>query len=127
MYANSLFYWSNQLFAKLSILLLYKRIFSVKKGYRYSIYTIGAVHILFSIAILLVALFGCKPVAKGWNPLMTGSCVTTAPRPFLAGAESINSAVDFIMVILAILMIRELNMSTANKMKVSLLFVVGGL
>lgn len=109
------------------ILLLYKRIFSVKAAYRWSIYSIAVVHILFTIAMVLVVLFGCQPIAKGWNPTLPGSCVTTAPRPFLAGAESINSTVDFVMVILAIFMIRDLNMSTANKLKISLLFIIGGL
>ena len=126
-YANSPFYWTNQLCAKLSILLLYSRIFSVNTAYRWWIIGIAVVHILFSIAVLLVALFGCQPISKGWNPPLPGSCVTTAPGHFLAGTESINSGIDFAMVILAIFMIRELNMGTSKKLKISVLFAIGGL
>lgn len=126
-YANSLFYWTNQLFAKLCILLLYRRIFAVNDTYRWSIYSIAIIHVGLIISAVLVALFGCHPIAKGWDPALPGTCITTAPHPFLAGVESINSAVDFAMVILVMFMIRELNMSISNKLKVSILFILGGL
>jgi hypothetical protein len=125
-YANAPLYWANQLCAKLSILLLYNRIFSVNSAYRWSIITVGTVHVCFSVAVILVALFGCNPIETGWNPLVPGTCVTTAPHPFLETNESINSAIDFIMVLLAVLMIRQLTMTTSTKLKLSLLFVLGG-
>ncbi|KAI2642651.1 hypothetical protein GGS21DRAFT_184336 [Xylaria nigripes] len=126
-YVNSLFNWTNQLCAKLSILLLYRRVFSVKNAYRWAIYTIAVIHIGLIIASILVALFGCHPIAKGWNPALPGWCITTAPHPYLAGTESVNSAIDFAMVILAMIMIRDLNMSLANKLRLSVLFILGGL
>ena len=45
----------------------------------------------------------------------------------VAGAESINSALDFAMVILALWITQKLKISTSNKLKLGLLFTIGGL
>jgi hypothetical protein len=45
----------------------------------------------------------------------------------VAGLESINSGVDFAMVILAFCMIQPLNISNSTKVKLSLIFAAGAL
>lgn len=91
------------------------------------IYTIGFIHTTFTTAVVLVVIFGCQPIAKGWDALLPGSCVTTDPHPLLAGTESINSTVDFVMVVLAGFMVQKLRMKTSVKWKLSILFALGGL
>lgn len=115
----------NQLCAKFSILFLYHRIFGVKRVYKFWIRTLGVIQILYTIVTSLVSLFECTPVSKYWDPLADGHCINTGA--FLAGVESTNSFVDFAMVILAMFMLRELQVNGQTKLKLSLVFVLGGL
>lgn len=126
-YAIQPCYWLNQSLAKLSIIFLYYRVFSVNRMFVIWIYGIGFVHTGFTTATILITLFGCQPIAKGWDAKLPGSCVTTAPHPFLAGTESINSTVDFAMVILAGFMVQRLSIKASTKWKLSILFALGGL
>lgn len=115
----------NQLCAKFSILFLYHRIFGVNRGYKFWIKFLGGVQIVYTIVTSLVSLFECTPVSMYWDPLATGHCINTGA--FLAGVESTNSFVDFAMVILAIVMLRELQVNGQTKLKLGLVFALGGL
>jgi hypothetical protein len=113
------------MFTKTSILLLYHRIFGINRTFSYWIYFLGAMEVAWFIALLPIYLFSCQPISKGWDPLLPGTCVNYDAS--VAGLESINSAVDFAMVILAFCMIRPLNISNSTKVKLSLIFAVGAL
>lgn len=121
------FSWVNQLLAKCSLLFLYYRIFGVHRVFALCIYAIAFIHVGLTIAIILTLIFGCRPISKSWIPTLPGECVTNAPRPFLAGTESVNSGVDFAMVILAMVMVHRLQMRTSVKLKLGILFALGGL
>lgn len=115
----------NQLCAKFSILFLYHRIFGINQVYTFWIRTLGVIQILYTIVTSLVSLFECTPVSKYWDPLAAGHCINTGA--FLAGVESTNSFVDFAMVILAMFMLRELQVDGRTKLRLSLVFLIGGL
>lgn len=75
--------------------------------------------------MLYLYLFACRPVSRGWNLMEPGTCLDNPSM--VAGAESINSALDFAMVILALWITQKLKISTSNKLKLGLLFTIGGL
>ena len=115
----------NQTFAKLSLLTFYYRIFSVNRSFVRWVYSIGTVQIMWCIAMVFVRLFQCKPIAAAYNPTIKGTCLNS--QILLAVGDSINSAIDFVMVGMAVWMVVQLKMSTASKLKLSILFALGGL
>ncbi|KAJ4290809.1 hypothetical protein N0V90_010004 [Kalmusia sp. IMI 367209] len=114
-----------QLFAKLSILVLFYRFFFVDTTFVRAIYAVGTVQIIWSVVTYMLHWFECTPPAKLWTPKMKGSCLN-APA-FLAAGESINSIVDFVVVGLAIYMVQHLQLKTAVKAKLAILFGLGSL
>ncbi|KFA71230.1 hypothetical protein S40288_03867 [Stachybotrys chartarum IBT 40288] len=119
-------YCPNQLGAKLSLCLLYYRLFSVNRKLVVCVYCIAAVQIAWFIAAYLVKWFMCVPVERIWDVTgNTDGCIEIGP--FMAGIESVNSLIDFIMIGLAIWIIQSLRMKSSAKWKVSILFAIGGL
>lgn len=114
----------NQLFVKFSILFLYHRLFAINKSFKYWMWGCGVVQIGYSVATFLVSLLSCQPVSKGWNLVEPGYCINHSV--FLAASETVNSTVDFVMVILAVVMIQSLKMKRSTKWKLAILFGAGG-
>jgi hypothetical protein len=115
----------NQTFAKLSLLTLYHRVFNIEQSFRYSVYAVGAIQVAWCIAMVAVRLFQCKPIKRAWNPIGKGTCLD--PDLMLAAGDAINSSIDFVMIGLAVWMVARLQLSRANKWKLSILFALGGL
>lgn len=114
----------NQFFAKFSILFLFHRLFSIRRTFKYWSWGCGAVQVGYSVATFLVSLLSCQPVSKGWNLVEPGYCINHSI--FLAASETVNSSVDFVMVILAVVMIQDLKMKLSTKWKLGILFGLGG-
>lgn len=67
----------------------------------------------------------CIPAEKNWDKTVPGRCLNV---PVLLAVDwSINAALAFAMVALGIFMVRTLAMSTQSKVKLGLLFILGGL
>ncbi|KAM7193009.1 hypothetical protein V8F33_008057 [Rhypophila sp. PSN 637] len=92
----------NQLLTKMSVLLFYHRTFGVRRGYRIGIYV--------SAAVVVACL------EPAWTMEST-----------VAGGETTNSAMDFVLVVQAWLMIQPLRMSVSTKWKLFTLFAAGAL
>ncbi|KXX79393.1 hypothetical protein MMYC01_204076 [Madurella mycetomatis] len=114
----------NQTFAKLCLLALYHRLFSVSEGFVAWIYTVGGFQVAWCIAVVCVRLFLCTPIAATLNPFIKGRCLNS--QILLAAGDSVNSAIDFVMVGMAVYMVIKLRVSRAAKMKMSVLFALGG-
>ncbi|XXH02010.1 hypothetical protein Hte_008375 [Hypoxylon texense] len=124
-YIGTLMFMPNQLCAKFSILFLYHRLFRVDRSFSIWIKIIGVAQIVYTVVTMLVSVFQCTPVDRYWNIMLDGSCIHVGP--FLAAVESMNSFIDFAMVILAVLMVRKLQVSPATKIKLGVVFGLGGL
>lgn len=114
-----------QLFAKLSILWLYYRLFSVNEAFLYCVWGLGIIQTAWSIATYLVHYLECIPTAKLWDPTLDGHCINSPA--FLAAGETPNSLVDFAMIGLAIWMVQSLRIKTSVKIKLFVIFIMGGL
>ena len=115
----------NQTFAKLSLLTLYHRIFYVDNAFVKWVYSVGSIQIAWCIAMVLVRLFQCKPIAAAYNPTIKGYCLNS--QTLLVAGDSINSAIDFVMVGMAIWMVVKLQIARNAKLKLGFLFALGGL
>ncbi|KAM7218672.1 hypothetical protein V8F06_005991, partial [Rhypophila decipiens] len=124
-YIMTQFFPLNQFFAKVSILLLYHRIFSVNKFYARWIWGIGIAQTLWTLAAMLTLFFQCQPVHFYWDKLVAGGkCIDEVA--LLVGFEVPNSSIDFAMVVLALVMLRDLKMRQATRWKVAGFFAAGG-
>jgi hypothetical protein len=125
LFATVPFYPLSQFFAKFSILFLYYRIFSVRPIFVRWMYVIGAIQLVDSIITFFINLFSCTPIAYNWDIAIDGWCLDQAA--VFTGTESVNSAIDIAMIVLACFMLVELQLNIWTKLKLSLIFALGGL
>ncbi|KAI1176533.1 hypothetical protein F4777DRAFT_262127 [Nemania sp. FL0916] len=118
-------YCGNQLFAKLSLLVLYRRIFSVNRTFNIWVYVLGALQIAWFISTYIVKYLLCVPVKSIWDLSVPGKCINIGA--FLAATESVNSLIDFALIGLACWIVHFLQIQNATKWKLGLLFAIGGL
>ncbi|KAI1820729.1 hypothetical protein F4861DRAFT_521999 [Xylaria intraflava] len=115
----------NQFLCKLSVLALYYRIFSVNRRYVFWILSILALEVALTVTTLFGAFLECIPVESHWDSTVPAThCIGS--RTFFNITESLNAAIDFVMVALAISMVRDLNMSSGVKRKLFVIFAIGG-
>ncbi|KAH8159590.1 hypothetical protein CIB48_g8657 [Xylaria polymorpha] len=126
-YATVPFYPLNQFFAKLSILFLYHRLFSINRHFVRWTYVLGTAQSALTILTIFINIFGCRPISYNWN--FTGDdggwCLDQVA--VFTGTESVNSAIDFAMVALASAMVAGIRLTFSTRLKLMLLFFVGGL
>lgn len=115
----------NPTFAKLSLLALYYRIFLVNLTFLRCIWSLVVLQVCWFLAMFLCRALVCISVEKVWNTTASGRCLNV---PVLLAVDwSVNAALAFAMVALGMFMVRTLAMSTSSKLKVGLLFILGGL
>lgn len=125
MYSALWTYVWQQLFAKFSIMSLYYRLFRVNHRFSLCIYALMIYHTAWVIAVSAVLSVQCRPLGKFWDPLIPGRCIREST--FIAFMESINSFGDFLLVALAISMVRILQISKVNKRRLAILFGSGAI
>ncbi|ROV86730.1 hypothetical protein VMCG_10907 [Cytospora schulzeri] len=115
----------NPTFAKLSLLALYFRIFSVNPIFKRWVWLLATLQICWFLAIFLCRVMFCLPIQKLWLAPTPGRCID--PSLLLAAGESVNAVIAFSMIALAMWMVRTLSISNGSKWRLRLLFVLGGL
>jgi hypothetical protein len=124
-YASQIIYVAVQVFSKTSILLLYLRVFT-RRWFTITCHLCIVFLALHGIAFILAVSFQCKPVDSIWNPrITTGKCLNLTA---IGVAGAILSIVeDFVILILPISEIFNLQMSQSKKWGLVLLFGIGSL
>lgn len=109
---------------KISVLLLYKRTFTIK-SMRYTIYAVGAFVFSNALSNVISFAFQCTPAAQFWNPESPGHCVN---RPVLMMLASLFPMLtDFVIYLMPMPVIWQLQMTVRRKLELTLVFAVGGL
>jgi hypothetical protein len=103
--------------SKYSILLLYRRIFSVHRGFSIGINILAVLNILWMIAAILGCVFQCSPIREFWIRLVPGGKCDNFST-FTVAIEIPNSLIDFVMMIL---------LNTRDKFVLGFIFLMGGL
>jgi len=124
-YVLQILFGPQQTLAKLSLLTFYHRVFSINKTFLRLSYVVGTIQITYCISWIFTSIFMCNPPRKTWEPWIDGTCLDLSI--VLAVCESVNSVIDFIMIGMAIYIVRELKTTRANKFKLGTLFAFGGL
>lgn len=116
---------------KLSILCLYKRIFSTRnRTFAYALYVVGALQIAWATAGFFTTVFQCWPIDSLWLPA-EGIKLTKKPRCIslvraLLGLASVNTLLIAAVLILPMPMVWSLQMPVKQKVAICGIFVLGG-
>ena len=101
---------------KISVLLLYRRIFTPSKIMTRTINTamviIGALYLI----ALVISILNCQPIEKRFNPLVEGLCLPLGTTAYSSGA--INVLTDVFVVFLPMPTIWGLNMKMTKKLRI---------
>ncbi|KAL8692228.1 MAG: hypothetical protein Q9218_002704 [Villophora microphyllina] len=111
---------------KMSLLLLYRRIFSTPVFKTWTL-VIGATCAVWLIVAVLVDIFQCRPFNAAFQPdlLYTGHCINLPA--FYIGIIAANFILDIVILALPLTMIWRLKLSERQKLQVSAIFFLGGL
>ncbi|KAG4427639.1 hypothetical protein IFR05_016879 [Cadophora sp. M221] len=121
--AATILYCLSILFIKLSILLLYLRI-SPDTKFRAAVYLVIVVVVGYNLGSAFTNLFACTPIAKSWDLSNTsGSCINR-PTFYFANA-GLNIGTDFVMLILPIPLLWNLQMPRRQKAGLIGVFMAG--
>lgn len=112
-------------FAKLSILLLYLRIFVIASGTKtyYTIHFIIWFNMLFYLANLPVEIWACVPRRKIWQPTLPGHCLNNDAVLITGGV--VNVVTDWATLFIPLFSIGRLQMPLLKKIGVLAVFATG--
>lgn len=110
---------------KVSICLLYLRIFRTSQQFRPFCYAVLSFVFTYAIASIIITIFQCTPVDRAWDKSIHGTCISLTAFWF-AGAV-LNVIGDFLILLLPMPMIRTLHMPVRQKWGVGMMFALGAL
>lgn len=128
LYVAAAFTISTTATAKLSILCLYRRVFSTSSFRRNSL-VVGLMVVAYWLAAVLGTILKCLPIDANWKSRVqiSGgvSCINFAA--LFLGLELANCVLDIVIICLPWRVIRHLQMPTRQKYQLAFIFFLGGL
>ncbi|KAI8316856.1 hypothetical protein K4K61_000140 [Colletotrichum sp. SAR11_59] len=123
LYAAEIVYVFVLLFAKLSLVTFYFRIFTVPR-FRMAAYSLIAFLVLGQVIIGFLTIFSCHPIELFWNKdIHTGGCLDINQLAYANSALAILQ--DLIILALPIAMLPGLQMNKNKKISVAVIFLLG--
>lgn len=124
---SSVFYYCIVCAAKMSILFLYKRIFSISVPFRRQVYAVIAIVTMYWIAIVLADIFTCIPFKYSWIN-------SNSPAPYCANFNLfwfstgiIETVLDVVIISLPVGMVAKLHLSMRKRIGLGGVFLLGAL
>ena len=124
--AIQVLYFSTAVSFKTSLILLYHRIFSVVRWYRWVLAFAESIVACYFVVCLFTAIFECKPVSYYWdksNP--HGRCINQTA--FYRWNGVANMLIDLFILCLTFPMVWRLKIGTRQKITLSGIFLLGTL
>ncbi|KAL8695737.1 MAG: hypothetical protein Q9224_003197 [Gallowayella concinna] len=111
---------------KISILLLYRRIFATRR-FRQVTVAVGSLCVGWCIAAIVADIFQCQPMHAAFNPdkLFTSRCMNL--QAYYRGVTASNLVLDLVVLSMPLCMVWTLTLDTKQKISVSGIFLLGGL
>lgn len=110
---------------KMSILVLYLRLFSVNKTFKYVTWSMMFFVSGYLFSNFWTQIFGCSPREKYWLPETPGHCINYTKAGLAYGA--MNFASDLFIFVLPLPTVWRLNLPVKEKVGVSLIFMSGAM
>ncbi len=123
--AVQVMYFSNAAVTKMSLLLLYYRIFGVVIRFRIALYISSFIVMGYWVACTIVAIAGCHPVSKNWDKLGPGVCIDEIN--FFRWNGICNLIIDVLVLCLPMPMVWRLKIDLKQKLVLSAIFGLGAL
>lgn len=122
--AGEVAYAWNLCWSKLSVLLLYYRIFYVDFSYfKKAAYVVGGFVLVWGLVATFMFLFHCIPISKAWDPSISGHCTPTIAL-WVANATS-TLVTDIVILVLPIPQVWALRLRRVEKLAVTFIFALG--
>lgn len=111
---------------KISILLMYRRIFDTE-AFKRATWIVGAACVAWAIAAIFCLVFQCHPVSGMWNPkdTFTDKCINL--QAYYRAVASSNMALDVVILCMPLYMVWRLKLEASQKLMLSGIFALGGL
>ncbi|KAJ5356136.1 hypothetical protein N7517_010745 [Penicillium concentricum] len=122
LFTGSILYTSCIASIKLSILMLYRRLFPVKTM-KYAVNVVSLIVILWAACGVLAGCFTCIPTEKLWHPMLEGGCMDLSK--FYYGLQVPNIATDAIILLMPMHIVWRLPISKTQKLGLSGIFILG--
>ncbi|MCJ1482904.1 hypothetical protein MMC06_003070 [Schaereria dolodes] len=123
-WASNIVYVTAQFCTKMSILLLYRRIFTtLDRTFAIALWVTMAYIAAWSIAVLMLGIFGCVPVNKVWDETIPGKCVGGLAAQ--AAPNFLSVFADFVILCLPGIVLFKLHMTVGRKLGLWALFIIG--
>lgn len=110
---------------KMSILILYLRLFAVNRRFRYLTWSTMFLVTGYLTANLWTQIFGCSPRSKYWIPDTPGHCIDYTKAGLAYGLMNIAS--DLLIFVLPLPLIWQLKLSRREKAGISFIFMSGAM
>ncbi|KAH8783119.1 hypothetical protein F5883DRAFT_482874, partial [Diaporthe sp. PMI_573] len=110
-------------FAKIAVLALYWRMFSLGR-LRYPIIVLTVCSVMWTVLRTTLGIVRCIPVCRYWDPSVDGKCPINDAKLFPAGAFT-HLTLDVLIIALPLFKLRNLRMSIHRKLGVIVLFMFG--
>ena len=108
---------------KVAILIHYLRIYP-EKNFRIVVYTVLSVTVGYMIAICLVLIFRCHPLAKNWNPTLPGHCILLLPYVWNG---ILNVMTDLMVILVPVPRLVAWKVTLRRKLVISVMLATGSL
>ncbi|KAI4599953.1 hypothetical protein KJ359_001054, partial [Pestalotiopsis sp. 9143b] len=108
---------------KSSILLLYTRIFSNIRWFRWVCTCLMITIAMYCVASLVVTIFQCTPVQRAWDKDIPGTCIDNGKFWYANGGFSITT--DLLILLLPMPLVYALQIPRVQKAALMLVFTLG--
>ncbi|KAI4224930.1 MAG: hypothetical protein L6R36_004289 [Xanthoria steineri] len=125
LFVGEILYCLTITFAKFSILCFCWRIFSSSKSIRPPIYILSGIVSMWTLAVIFMTIFQCKPVSGFWNRTKPAICNVDSQKFFIGNAIP-NILTDVALMVLPLPYIWQLNRSKSQKIALAGVFLLGG-
>lgn len=122
-YGSEILYGPHITAIKSSILLLYLRLFGVRKPFKIAILVVEALVVAWCISILFSGIFQANPISAIWHPKEPHTQVDYVK--YLLGTAVPNVVTDFVILILPVSMVWQLQISKRRKAVLCGVFLLG--
>ena len=111
---------------KISILLLYRRIFDTAAFKRKTL-VVGVLCIIWFLIAICLEIFQCQPLSAAFEPemLFTDHCIDL--QTYYEGVTAANMGIDMVMLLLPVHMVWRLKLPIKQRIVLSSMFMLGGL
>jgi hypothetical protein len=112
------------MWAKISILLLYVKVFHIRRRFRWFCYFMMAITSAYCTTFFFIYAFDCKPVYYNWHfDPMHYDCIDITHVKMATGA--VNILTDLIIVLMPLPLVLQLHLAKAQKVGLFLVFSTG--